>query len=230
MTRRSVGLVVLLAVAAGACSGHAAAPATSTTSATTRHPAPAASTFTSRISTVAPADVAASWHEGCPLPVDQLRALDASYWGFDDRPHQGRIVVAADQVDAVQRVLSALFTARYPIHRMVPVDRYGGSDDASVLADNTSGFNCRRATGGNGWSEHAYGRAIDLNPLENPYVRGTTVLPPQSAPLLDRTRTDRGIIHAGDAAVRAFAAVGWIWGGQWPGATRDYQHFSPSGH
>ena len=229
MTRRRVGLLVLLVVATSACSGHAATPTGSPTTASSTPP-PSVATFTTRTSTVTVDEVAASWRAGCPLPVDRLRAIDATYWGFDARPHQGRIVVAADQVEAVTSVLHDLYSARYAIHRMEPVDRYGGSDDASVLADNTSGFNCRPATGSTGWSEHAYGRAIDLNPLENPYVRGATVLPPQSAPLLDRTRTDRGIIHAGDAAVQAFAAVGWIWGGQWPGAAKDYQHFSPSGH
>jgi hypothetical protein len=226
-----VGLVLLMAIlSVGAgCAEHGDRPTAATTtsrSSTTT----VASTFAATVGTITATEVAASWHDGCPLPVAELRAIDASYWGFDGRAHQGRIIVAADQVEAVRAVLQHLFAARYAIHRMVPVDRYGGSDDASVLADNTSAFNCRRATGGTGWSEHAYGRAIDLNPRENPYVRGSTVLPPQSAPLLDRSRTDQGMVHAGDDAVRAFAAVGWIWGGTWPGATKDYQHFSPSGH
>jgi hypothetical protein len=226
--RRRVGLL-FVAGALGACAGHPGSATGPTTSRTSGSTTSVARTFTAAVRSVALVEVTASWHQGCPLPVDQLRALDAPYWGFDDRPHEGRIIVAADQVDAVESVLHDLFDARYPIHRIEPVDRYGGSDDASVRADNTSGFNCRSATGGSGWSEHAYGRAIDLNPLENPYVRGTTVLPPQSAPLLDRARTDQGMVHAGDAAVRAFSKVGWIWGGRWPGATKDYQHFSASG-
>jgi hypothetical protein len=228
VVRRWVGvLCVLVTAAAGCARGHdrGGGPERHVTPTTTSVP----SSFAARVHTVVRAEVVASWHEGCPLPVDQLRAIDARFWGFDGRVHEGRILVALDQVHAVESVLHDLFAARYPIHRMEPVDVYGGSDDESVLADNTSGFNCRTATGGTGWSEHAYGRAIDLNPRENPYVRGTTVLPPQSAALLDRTRTDRGLIHAGDAAVRAFGKVGWIWGGQWPGATKDYQHFSPSG-
>jgi hypothetical protein len=228
MGRRRLAVAGALLVAAAGCASHARA-------AGHRAPAPtspsttAAPSFVATVAEVTAAEVAASWHEGCPVPVDRLRAIDAPFWGFDGHVHQGRLVVAADQVAAVESVLHALFDARYAIHRMAPVDRYGGSDDASVRADNTSAFNCRPATGGRGWSEHAYGRAIDLNPLENPYVRGSTVLPAQSAALLDRSRTDQGIIHPGDAAVRAFAAVGWIWGGQWAGATRDYQHFSPSG-
>jgi hypothetical protein len=223
-------VLLVLVLAAVGCADRAPEPTargvTTTSRVTTVEPA----RFATTVHAVSRDDVAASWHDGCPLPVERLRAVDAPFWGFDGRVHEGRIIVDADQAAAVTSVLRDLFDARYPIHRMEPVDRYGGSDDASVLADNTSGFNCRPATGSTGWSEHAFGRAIDLNPLENPYVRGSTVLPPQSAPLLDRTRTDEGIIHASDAAVRAFQEVGWIWGGQWPGATKDYQHFSPSGH
>jgi hypothetical protein len=221
-----------VAVAVAACSLKATSPNVTMvpppTTATTLDRGPV--TFSSSVGPVSAVQLSASWRPGCPLPVDQLRAIDATYWGFDGRVHRGRIVVGAAQVAAVTSVLLDLFAARYQIHQMEPVDVYGGSDDASVLADNTSGFNCRLATGGTGWSEHAFGRAIDLNPLENPYVHGTTVLPPQSARFLDRTRTDQGVIHAGDAAVQAFAKVGWPWGGQWPGPTKDYQHFSSTGH
>ena len=203
-------------------------PASSTTaSSSTTAPAPAA--FTSTVEAVTAADLPASWRPGCPLPVEELRAIDASHWGFDGAVHQGRIVVAEPLVDDVVAVLRDLFDARYPIERMEPVDAYGGDDLASVAANNTSAFNCRLATGSTtSWSEHAYGRAIDLNPLVNPYVVGDLVIPEVSRPYLDRTRTDPGIIREGDAAVTAFGSRGWIWGGHWRTA-KDYQHFSTTG-
>jgi poly-gamma-glutamate synthesis protein (capsule biosynthesis protein) len=97
-------------------------------------------------------------------------------------------------------------------------------------ADNTSAFNCRFVAGTQRWSMHAYGRAIDINPVENPYVSGSHVSPPAGAPFADRSRDAAGMIHAGDAVVRAFKRrAGWKWGGSWPGGTRDYQHFSSNG-
>jgi hypothetical protein len=110
------------------------------------------------------------------------------------------------------------------------VDRYGGNDNRSMRADNTSAFNCRRVAGTTRWSEHAYGRAIDINPVENPYVRSDgSVSPRRGRPYADRSRHARGMIHARDATVRAFHRVGWGWGGYWR-SSKDYQHFSASGH
>ena len=97
-----------------------------------------------------------------------------------------------------------------------------------MAANNTSAYNCRRTTGGTAWSEHAHGRALDLNPVQNPYVRGTTVLPLAGRAYVDRARPRPGMVRAGDPVVRAFAAVGWEWGGSWTGS-KDYQHFSANG-
>lgn len=229
--------MVAALVLATACSSDDAAPLASGRAAvttTTSEPqattssststAPAVPLFAAAVSPVTADDLPASWRPGCPVPVSALRAVDATYWGFDGQVHDGRLIVAAEQAEAVRAVLEALFAARYPIERMEPVDVYGGSDAASMDANNTSGFNCRPATGSTSWSAHAYGRAIDLNPLQNPYVKGDTVLPPQSAHLVDRSRTHRGMIHAGDPAVTAFAAQGWEWGGDRT-TLKDYQHF-----
>ncbi len=184
--------------------------------------------FRAAITRVTASDLYASWRPGCPVPVDQLRAIDVTHFGNDGAVHTGRVVVAASLASGVVEVFRDLYEARFPIERMEPIDVYGGDDNRSIKANNTSAFNCRPVTGGGGWSEHAYGRAIDVNPFVNPYVKGSTVLPPEAAPYRDRTRDEPGMIHAGDEVVDAFAARGWRWGGYWS-SLKDYQHFSTSG-
>ena len=170
-----------------------------------------------------------SWRPGCPVGLDELRLVRARYLGMDGRAHTGRIVVHGDVATEVVAVLRRLYAARFPIRRMVPVDAYGGSDYRSIEADNTSAFNCRYVDGTTRWSEHAYGRAIDLNPIENPYVTaGGTTSHRASRSFLRRAPYRPGMAVEGGAAVRAFDAVGWGWGGRWSG-DRDYQHFSASG-
>jgi hypothetical protein len=170
-----------------------------------------------------------SWKPGCPVPLSDLRLVRARHWGFDGKARTGRLVVHRDVARDVLAVLRRLYAARFPIRRMVPVDAYGASDFRSIEADNTSAFNCRVVDGTSRWSEHAYGRAIDLNPIENPYVtaRGTTSHRASRA-YLRRSPYRAGMAVEGGVAVRAFAALGWSWGGRWSGA-RDYQHFSASG-
>jgi hypothetical protein len=169
-----------------------------------------------------------SWRPGCPVGLDDLRLVTLTHWGFDARPHRGRLIVHRDAAAAMVRVFRALFAARFPIRKVRLVEAYGSDDDRSMAADNTSAFNCRLVEGSSSWSEHAYGRAIDVNPLENPYVRRGHVSPPGGRRYVDRTQWKRGMIHRGDAVVRAFAAVGWEWGGDWS-SLKDYQHFSASG-
>jgi hypothetical protein len=159
----------------------------------------------------------------------ELRLLRVDYWGFDKRVHQGELIVHRDHARRILAVLGELFRARYPIQRLQLVDAYRADDDRSMAANNTSAFNCRRVSGSPRWSEHAFGRAIDVNPLRNPYVtRGGRVSPPGGRPYASRARRAAGMIHADDAVVRAFAAAGWRWGGSWSGS-KDYQHFSSTG-
>jgi hypothetical protein len=171
-----------------------------------------------------------SWHRGCPVGLDQLRLLTVTHWGFDGEVHRGRLVVNRDAATAMLGAMRTLFHLHYPIRQMRLVDAYGADDHRSMAADNTSAFNCRFVAGSGGvWSEHAYGRALDLNPLENPYVTESGyVSPPAGAPYADRSRHAKGLIHRGGPVVDAFAAVGWEWGGNWPWP-RDYQHFSATG-
>lgn len=174
-------------------------------------------------------EVRYSWHPGCPVAPSGLRLITMTYRGFDHRVHVGRLVVNAAVTGKLIVVFGKLFAMGYPIRRMVPVDAYHGSDFASIQADNTSAFNCRDATGSSSWSEHAYGLAVDLDPCENPYVYADGYEAHQRCrTYVDRSLSDPGVIHAGGKVVRAFASVGWGWGGTWQGA-RDYQHFSANG-
>lgn len=196
-------------------------------------PAPAAQVRPMYASSIAPIDEAlaarmsASWRAGCPVPLDDLRYVTVTYLDFDGVVRTGELVVHADVAEGVTRVFAALFEQRYPIRSMRLIDDFGADDTASIYADNTSAFNCRAITGGTAWSEHAYGRAIDINPVENPYVLGSHVGPRTGRAFVSRP-DEPGVIHADDAVVAAFAAEGWQWGGLWSGPI-DYQHFSTTG-
>jgi len=185
--------------------------------------------FSVTSSTPTSADLSASWHEGCPVAVADLRILTLTHWGYDGKVRNGQLVVAKAHVDAISRIFKSLYAEQFPIERMELVDEYGGDDNASMAANNTSAFNCRTVTGGSSYSEHSYGRAIDINPLVNPYVKGSTVLPPAGAAYLDRSQNVAGMVHSGDEVVKAFAREGWVWGGTWT-SLKDYQHFSSTGN
>jgi hypothetical protein len=186
--------------------------------------------FQASVAPVTAAELGRSWHAGCPVTPSQLRRLSVSYVGFDGHSHHGELVVNRAVTGQLRAVFRGLYAARFPIRRMVPVSAYGGSDDRSAAADNTSAFNCRGAVaaGPVRWSAHAYGTAIDVNDVENPYVVGGRVIPPAGAAFRDRARARPGMAVRGGVLVRAFASIGWLWGGRWA-ASPDYQHFSQSG-
>jgi hypothetical protein len=173
--------------------------------------------------------VGSSWHDGCPVPLSRLRLLRLPHWGFDGEVHDGKLVVHQAQDEEVLRVMRRLYRKRYPVRRIKLIDAYGADDHRSMNADNTSAFNCRFVAGTTRWSMHAYGKAIDINPIENPYVTSSGhVSPPAGEPFADRSRQAKGMVHGGDLVVRAFRRVGWKWGGNWPWP-KDYQHFSANG-
>jgi hypothetical protein len=169
-----------------------------------------------------------SWHQGCPVGLDELRSLRLSYWGFDHAVHQGELVVNASAAASLTVAFRQLFAARFPIRQMRMVDDFGGDDERSMLADNTSAFNCRLVPGTTVWAQHAYGMAVDINPLENPEIRNGQADPPAAAAWADRSRSSPAMIRDGDAGWRAFRAVGWAWGGDWR-SLKDYMHFSANG-
>ena len=171
-----------------------------------------------------------SWRSGCPVGLSGLRSVWVSYLGFDRQRHLGHIIVNRSAARGIVSVFRKLYAARFPIRRMVPVDASRGSDFQSIENDNTSSFNCRNATGSSNWSMHAYGLAIDLNPLENPYVSNGRTSHRGSVKYLNRSRRMKGMVHPGDVVVRAFESIGWGWGGYWTGSVKDLQHFSANGH
>jgi len=172
--------------------------------------------------------VGKSWHPGCPVGLDDLRLVTVSYWGFDAAAHTGQLVVSSQSVTPVVRAFRALYQARFPIRQMRPVDYYAGDDEESMAADNTSAFNCRLVPGTTTWSQRAYGRAVDLDPLENPEIQNGQIDPPAASLWANRARSDPAMIRHGDPAWQAFTAVGWKWGGDWT-SLKDYMHFSANG-
>ena len=184
--------------------------------------APAAASAT--VHPVSAADLGTTWRAGCPVAPTALRRVELDYLGFDGGTHRGQLVVNEDVVDDVIAIFNDLTRLRYPIEKMRTVEHYPGAEDELSMRDNnTSAFNCRIL--GDGWSLHAYGRAIDINPLVNPYIDSAGDLQPTTAArYLDRRRDDLGLLHSGDAAVRAFTSRGWRWGGDWHNPI-DYQHF-----
>ena len=170
-----------------------------------------------------------SWRPGCPVGFDQLRVVRVTFWGFDRQVHRGRLVVHRAVARDVARVFGTLYAARFPIRKIRLVDYYGADDKRSMKDDNTSAFNCRYRNGVCcTWSMHAYGKAIDINPVENPELWSGGISPPNGASYADRSDRRKGMIFHGDVVWKAFHAVGWGWGGDWSWPI-DYQHFSTNG-
>jgi hypothetical protein len=185
--------------------------------------------FTASIDEVTADELDVSWRPGCPVGIEDLRRLELAHWNDDGAATTGTLVVHADHADDIVTVFARLFEAGFPIHAMQPIVAFGGDDQSSMRANNTSAFNCREIDGRPGvWSQHAFGGAIDINPLVNPWVRGDRVDPPEGASFVERDAAVSGLVVAGDVVTQAFADIGWGWGGDWTG-TLDYQHFSHNG-
>jgi D-alanyl-D-alanine carboxypeptidase len=174
------------------------------------------------------ARMGATWSPTCPVPLADLRYVTVSFHGFDGRPHTGELVVHRRAADRLVSVFARLHQARFPIEEMRLVTAADLRAPPTGDGNNTAAFVCRRARKQTRWSAHAYGLAVDLNPFQNPYRRGDLVLPELAGAYLDRDRERPGMIRPGDVVTRAFAAIGWSWGGTWRSPT-DYMHFSATG-
>lgn len=254
MTRRSIAFALGAAAVASACSVEGPAPASaprasaedvpvvapptvSTTPSTSVLPVPPEPRFDGEVRRIGPAMrrrlVGRSWHAGCPVPIRDLRHVQVSYWDFDGEVRTGPLIVHEGVSRDILWVFRRLFRARFPIQRILLPPRWRPPTPADYWdrepTSPTAAFNCRPATGSTTLSQHAYGWAIDINPLQNPYVRSDgSTLRHIAEPYRNRSRDRTGMIHDGDVVVRSFAAIGWEWGGHWR-TLKDYMHFSLTG-
>jgi len=172
--------------------------------------------------------IGATWRAGCPVALDDLVLLRVTHWDYGGTPRRGHLIVARSVAVDVTGAFERLYRARFQIRRMRPVHTYDGGEATSLDDNNTSAFNCRRVTGGQGFSQHSHGTAIDINPRQNPYVKGSTILPADAGAWVRRSPVRRGMIGPRGPVVAAFDDIGWGWGGRWR-SLKDYQHFSASG-
>ncbi len=201
-------------------------------------PALARTRFAGRIRVPLPARLrrelrGTTWRPGCPVPLRDLALLRFNYLGFDGAVHRGPMVVHRSVAEDVLSVFRTLFEAGFPIERVALARPYRRGADPNDRRNITAAFNCRPVITPEGpgevFSQHAYGLAVDVNPLQNPYVgQDGRVRNRFARPYVDRSQELPGMIHEGDVVVRAFAAIGWSWGGRWSGA-KDYMHFSLTG-
>jgi len=173
--------------------------------------------------------------DASPVPCDRLREVSFRFMDFSGETRVGRVVVMDALARPVQDLFDELHARHFPLRRAVPMQAYQGDDDASMEDDNTSGFNARLVAGSSQWSLHAFGLAIDLNPVENPFIevaddgRTLRVSPAASARAFVNRREPRpgkaprpGLA---EEVVDVFAAHGFfVWGGDW-NFPIDYQHF-----
>ena len=167
-----------------------------------------------------------SWRAGCPVPLSDLRYLTMSYRDFNGNTKRGELIVHRSVAKEVTEIFGKLYTSGYPIRKMRLISDYRASDFQSIEADNTSAFNCRAVTGGKKWSNHSYGKAIDINPIENPYIsRSGRISHKASLAYSKRNHShSSATILKNDLIVKLFKARGWRWGGDWH-SIKDYQHF-----
>ena len=176
-----------------------------------------------------------SWRPGCPVGLSDLRVLTVRHWDFEGRVREGQLVVNREYAAPLATVFRKLYRLKFPIRHMRLAHMYGPRRARPADGDITGSFRCRQSVpspcvGGSAsgrWSNHAYGLAIDLNPVENPYVGCGMSRDPAARRFLDRSRLRKGMVTP--AVVRAFRSIGWGWGGAWTGDTKDYMHFSVNG-
>lgn len=183
--------------------------------------------FAAEITSPPPPDVLSrsTWEPGCPVTAGDLAWIRLTFRGFDGARHTGELLVHEDVADDMETVFRRLWRADFPMEEMRVVRRDELDLPPTGDGNNTTGFVCRAAVGSSRFSEHAYGLAVDVNPFHNPYSKGSLVLPELASAYLDRSRRRPGMIHPGDAVIRAFASVGWGWGGEW-NSLKDRHHFS----
>lgn len=186
--------------------------------------------YASKVVSPAPARVIrrSSWEPGCPVPASDLAWVRLAFWGFDGQRHTGELLVHRTVADDVVQVFGVLYRLRFPQEHVGIVRSYDPDASSTGDGNGTGSFVCRPSTGATYFSQHAYGLALDLNAFQNPYAKGAVVLPELASAYLDRSRVRSGMVTADGPVVRAFARIGWEWGGAWR-YSKDYMHFSQNG-
>jgi len=169
-----------------------------------------------------------TWRKGCPVSIDQLSLVRFTHWNQLAGVQWGELIVAREEADNIAKIFAEVYALYFPMTSVTLMHEFNGDDDASMKANNTSAFNCRKIKRSKRYSEHSYGKAIDVNPLWNPWVKGKYIDPPEGKAYLDRSKDLPGLITNDHSIVKIFAKHGWKWGGYWR-KQKDYQHFSVSG-
>ena len=171
-----------------------------------------------------------SYHKNCPVPINDLRIVNIKYLDFNKTVSYGDLIVHKDVAFEVSEIFEELFKINYPIQQIIPIEKYNGDDFESIEANNTSAFNCRKAEASKKYSKHSFGKAIDINPIQNPYVyKDGTSSHKESKEFITREFSDdtaqsRAVLLANSKAVLIFKKYDWKWGGDWKNI-KDYQHF-----
>lgn len=169
-----------------------------------------------------------TWSPQCPVDLDELRYITVTFWGFDERPHTGELLVQRDVARDIVGVFRRLHAERFPIEEMRVVRAEELDLPPTGDGNNTTAFVCRPSRGSTRWSQHAYGLALDVNPFHNPYVKDDLVLPELASAYVDRDRRRPGMVLPDGPVVEAFTRIGWGWGGHWS-SLKDWMHFSADG-
>lgn len=166
-----------------------------------------------------------SWKQGSAIDLEDLRYVKVAYWGFDDMPHMGELIVNRSVAKDITEIFEELYKAKFPIDKIRLIDDYDAKDNESMADNNTSAFCYREVDGKPGQlSKHSYGIAIDINPVQNPYVYKGKVSPLEGKKYVDRSKPSKGMVIKNDLCYKAFTSRGWTWGGDWK-YEKDYQHF-----
>lgn len=166
-----------------------------------------------------------SWKPGSPVEIEDLRYLRVTYWGYDEQPHTGELIVHKAVAKEVTEIFEELYQAKFPIEKIKLIDEYAAEDSRSMEDNNTSAYCFREVEGKPGkLSRHSYGIAIDINPIQNPYVYKNEISPAAGKDFTDRSKVSKGMILKNDVCYEAFVSRGWTWGGDW-NYEKDYQHF-----
>lgn len=150
----------------------------------------------------------------------ELRLISVEYFSFDEKIHRGQILIHKDLVKDIIEIFEIIKTQKFPIAKVIPINKYDWSDDLSTSDNNTSAFNYRYIKGTKKLSAHSYGCAIDINPVQNPHIKNNKA----HSTTKKYNPNGKGTITSNSFIVQEFAKRGWKWGGHWK-SSKDYQHF-----